>query len=78
MPWIYLGEVLRAFNRRLIAAGKPKKVTLTVCMRKRLTILNAIMRTSTTWRHQPTCPDFQDRCYRLIVDGGMMQQSPGL
>ena len=50
--------VIRAFYRRLIAAGKPKKVALTACMRKLLTILNAIMRTNTTWRqlHQPACP----------------------
>jgi len=31
--------VLRAFYRRLLAAGKPKKVALTACMRKLLTIL---------------------------------------
>jgi transposase len=43
--------VLRAFYRRLLAAGKPKKVALTACMRKLLTILNARMRTNTTWRH---------------------------
>jgi len=43
--------VLRAFYRRLLAAGKPKKVALTACMRKLLTILNAMMRTNTTWRH---------------------------
>jgi transposase len=39
-----------AFYRRLIASGKPKKVALTACMRKLLTILNAMMRTNTTWR----------------------------
>jgi transposase len=43
--------VLRAFYRRLLAAGKPKKVALTACMRKLLIILNAMMRTNTTWRH---------------------------
>jgi transposase len=42
--------VIRAFYRRLVAAGKPKKVALTACMRKLLTILNAMMRTNTTWR----------------------------
>jgi transposase len=49
--------VVRAFYRRLIAAGKPKKVALTACMRKLLTILNAMMRTHTTWRqlNQPAC-----------------------
>ena len=41
---------VRAFYRRLLAAGKPKKVALIACMRKLLTILNAMMRTSTIWR----------------------------
>jgi len=42
--------VIRAFYLRLLAAGKPKKVALTACMRKLLTILNAMMRTNTTRR----------------------------
>jgi hypothetical protein len=42
--------IIRAFDRRLVAAGKPKKVALIACMRKLLTILNAIMRTNTTWQ----------------------------
>ena len=42
--------VLRAFYCRLVEAGKPKKVALIACMRKLLTILNAMMRTNTTWR----------------------------
>ena len=41
---------IRAFYLRLLAAGKPKTVALTACMRKLLTILNAMMRTNTTWR----------------------------
>jgi transposase len=41
--------VIRAFYARLVAAGKPKKVALTACMRKLLTIANAIMRTHTPW-----------------------------
>jgi transposase len=41
---------LRAFYRRLLGAGKPKKVALIACMRKLLTILNAMMRTRTMWR----------------------------
>jgi transposase len=39
--------VIRAFYQRLRAAGKPAKVTLTACMRKLLTILNAIARDRT-------------------------------
>jgi transposase len=41
---------IRAFYRRLVAAGTPKKVALIACMRKLLTILNAMMRTNTTWQ----------------------------
>jgi transposase len=42
--------VIRAFFERLCAAGKPKKVALTACMRKLLTILNAMMHTHTSWQ----------------------------
>lgn len=41
--------VIRAFYERLIAAGKPPKVALTACMRKLLSILNAIARDRTAW-----------------------------
>lgn len=41
---------IRATYRRLVAAGKPKKVALVACMRKLLTILNAIVRDQTPWR----------------------------
>jgi transposase len=40
---------IRTFYQRLIASGKPPKVALTACMRKLLTILNAIARTGTRW-----------------------------
>ena len=43
--------VIRAFYQRLLMAGKPKKVALTACMRKLLTILNAMLRAHTVWRH---------------------------
>ena len=50
--------VIRAFYERLLATGKPKKVAIVACMRKLLTILNAMLRDQTTWnaaRHlQPT------------------------
>lgn len=45
--------VIRAFYRRLVQAGKPKKVARVACMRKLLTILNAMMRTQTTWQQLP-------------------------
>jgi transposase len=41
--------VIRAFYLRLRAAGKPAKVALTACMRKLLTILNAMARSGTPW-----------------------------
>ena len=41
--------VIRAFYQRLLAAGKPKKVALIACMRKLLTILNAILKHRTPW-----------------------------
>jgi transposase len=40
---------IRAFYQRLVAAGKPKKVALTACMRKLLIILNAMVRQGTRW-----------------------------
>jgi len=41
---------LKAMYLRLIAAGKRKKVALVACMRKLLTILNAMLRTRAPWR----------------------------
>ena len=41
--------VLRNHYQRLLAAGKPKKVAIVACMRKMLTILNAMVRDGTTW-----------------------------
>lgn len=45
-------SVIRAFYQRLLAAGKPKKLALTACMRKLLTILNAMARTSSPWSEE--------------------------
>jgi transposase len=42
--------VIAAFYRRLCAAGKPKKLALTACMRKLLIILNAIVRDQKPWQ----------------------------
>lgn len=41
--------VIHAQYQRLLAAGKLKKVALVACMRKLLTILNAMMRSGTPW-----------------------------
>jgi transposase len=40
---------IRSFAQRLHRAGKPFKVVLTACMRKLLTLLNALVRTNTHW-----------------------------
>ena len=37
--------VIKTFYDRLVAAGKPKKLAITACMRKLLTILNARAKT---------------------------------
>ena len=42
--------VLRNFYLRLCDSGKPKKVALPACMRKLLTILNAIIKNRTPWQ----------------------------
>ncbi len=41
---------IRAMAERLSKAGKPFKVMMTACMRKLLTILNAMARTGQNWR----------------------------
>lgn len=43
--------VIRTFYQHLLAAGKPKKLALTACMRKLLVILNAMLK-----HHSPWCP----------------------
>ncbi len=42
-------RVIREFHERLVAKGKPPKVAIVACMRKLLTILNAMMRDGTAW-----------------------------
>lgn len=41
--------VLRPYYESLLARGKPKKVALVACMRKLLTILNAMVANNTEW-----------------------------
>ena len=40
---------IRAFRQRLLAKGKPKMVVMVACMRKLLTILNAVLRDQRPW-----------------------------
>ena len=42
--------VIREFYERLLAAGKATKVALTACMRKLLTILNAMIKNQQRWQ----------------------------
>jgi transposase len=46
--------VIQAFYRRLLDKGKEKKVALVACMRKLLTILNAMIRDMQPWRASPS------------------------
>ena len=46
-------EVDGEFHERLIAAGKPKRVALVACMRKLLTMLNAMLMRGAAWRSAP-------------------------
>ena len=43
---------IKAFYERLLAVGKVKKVALTACMHKLLTILNAMLKHRTPWQPQ--------------------------
>jgi transposase len=46
---IRFNPVIRCFAQRLQKAGKRSKVTITACMRKLLTLLNAMIRDKLTW-----------------------------
>jgi transposase len=43
--------VIRAFYQRLCAAGKAKKAAIIACMRKLLTIVNAMIKHHSTWQY---------------------------
>ena len=42
-------EVIKTFAERLRQAGKPSKVVIVACMRKLLTIMNAMLKNMTPW-----------------------------
>ncbi len=48
---VRFNPIVRAFRDRLVAAGKPKMVAIVACMRKLLTILNAVARDKKQWHH---------------------------
>ena len=43
--------IIRAFYQQLVAQGKHKKVALTACMRKFISMLNAMVRDHTVWAY---------------------------
>ncbi len=54
---------IKLFYKRLIEKGKKPKVALTACMRKLLTILNAMVKNNTTWdQNYSTTLDFNHGC----------------
>jgi len=52
--------VIHSFYQRLRAQGKPAKVALLACMRKLLTIMNAVLKHSTPWN--PNRLDLEHGC----------------
>jgi len=50
-----VNPIIKVYYQRLCAAGKPKKVALTACMRKLLLVLNSMIKHRTHW--EPTWPD---------------------
>ena len=49
MSAVRFNPPIKAFYDRLLIAGKPKKVAIVACMRKLLTILNAMLRDQASW-----------------------------
>lgn len=47
---IQCNPIMKRFYKRLVAEGKHKKVALTACMRKMMTILNAMIRDGKAWQ----------------------------
>jgi transposase len=47
---------IRKFYQRLLQVGKRKKVAITACLRKLLTILNAVLKHQQPWRLDTLCP----------------------
>lgn len=52
MSAIQCHPTIKPMYERLLAAGKPKKVAMVACMRKQLTILNAMVKNGTHWMEQ--------------------------
>lgn len=48
---IQCNPIMKKFYDRLVAEGKHKKIALTACMRKMMTIVNAMIRDGKAWQH---------------------------
>jgi len=47
---VRFNPVIKSFYEKLLAKGKLKKVALVACIRKLMTILNAMLRSGETWK----------------------------
>jgi transposase len=47
---IQCNPIIKRFYQKLVAQGKHKKVALTACMRKMVTMLNAMVRDNCEWQ----------------------------
>lgn len=52
MTSVQHNPVIQVFYRRLVESGKHKKVALTACMHKMITILNAMLKRGTRWNEK--------------------------
>ena len=53
---IRCNSVIKSFFTRLVEAGKSKKVAITACMRKLITILNVMVKNNTSWQEKINDP----------------------
>ena len=49
---VRFNATMGAYYKQLLARGKAKKVALVACMRKLLTILNAMLKTGTSYQEK--------------------------
>ena len=52
MSAMQCNPVFQATYKRLVDAGKPKKVAIIACVRKMIVILNSMVRDGTLWGHK--------------------------
>ena len=51
-----VNPMIRDFYQRLVESGKPKKVAITACMRKLLTVLNSMAKSGRRWQQHTSIP----------------------